>query len=351
MTASQYSHFRSVAELRAGVLVWQIVSPILIVFGTVGNVLSIIVLSSRKFNRWSSSVYLLGLAVADLCALYIGLLRQWIKYSFDSDIRHIHPVLCKVHWWLMYTCADVPVWILTAITVERLISTLCPYKSKAICTKNRAKIVLIMIVSLALAINSHLLYGFGKLEITIANETTIVIPCAPLTDAYEQFFGKVWTWIDLCKYSLIPFALLSTGNICIIYKLLSSSRKVKTQVAPTTSQTQASSGNERTSNMTILLVCLNFVFIACTAPVCIYFIGEPYWIPKDVPRNIQLQDPWWALVNMLMYINNSANFILYCLTGSRFRESVKKLVCKDTYSGDVTTTGVGNTINSRSAAM
>lgn len=349
MTTSQYSHFRSASELRAGVLVWQIVSPILIIFGTVGNVLSIIVLSSRKFNRWSSSVYLLGLAVADLCALYIGLMRQWIKYSFDSDIRHFHPVLCKIHWWLMYTCADVPVWILTAITVERLISTMCPYKSKAICTKNRAKIVLIVIVISALAINSHLLYGFGKLEIAAANET-LVIPCAPITDAYRQFFGKVWTWIDLCKYSLVPFALLSTGNICIIYKLLASGRKVKTQVAPTTSQTQASSGNERTSNMTILLVCLNFVFIISTAPVCIYFIGEPYWIPKDVPRDIQLQDPWWAFVNMLMYINNSANFILYCLTGSRFRDAVKELLCKNTNRIDVTSTG-GNTINTRSAAM
>ncbi|XP_045210919.1 thyrotropin-releasing hormone receptor-like [Mercenaria mercenaria] len=351
MSTFEYSHFRSEAELRAGVLIWQIVSPVLIIFGTVGNVLSIIVLSKRKFNRWASTVYLLGLAVADLFALYVGLMRQWIKYLFDSDIRAVHPVLCKVHWWLMYTCADVPVWILTAITIERLISTLCPYKSKTICTKHRAKVILALIVVGALSINSHLLYGFGKLEISGPN-VTIIIPCAPMTDEYDHFFGKVWTWIDLCKYSLLPFALLSTGNICIIYKLASSSRKVRTQVAPSTSQTQAPSGNERTSNMSVLLVCLNFVFITCTAPVCIYFIGEPYWIPKDVPRTIQLQDPWWAIVNMLMYINNSANFVLYCLTGSRFRESVRKLFrCHDKTSRGIPTVAGNTTINTRSVVL
>lgn len=348
MADFKYAHFRSVTELKAGIIIWEVVSPVLIILGTIGNILSIIILSSRKFNRWSSTVYLLGLAGADLAVLYIGLLRQWIKYLLNSDIRSVNTFFCKTHWWLMYSCADNSVWILTAITVERLISTLCPYKSKSICTIKRAKIVLVLIAVAALGINSHLLFGFGRLEIKSGN-STIVIPCAPLTDGYADFFDKVWVWIDLCKFSLIPFAVLTTGNICIIYKLISSQKKV----APENGASQANaSGYQRTSNMSVLLVCLNFVFILCTLPVCIYFIGQPYWIPKDVPRPIQLQDPWWALVNMLMYINNTVNFLLYCLTGSRFRAAVRNLFafeCKRRTNAEVSTVN-GNTI-SRSGAM
>ena len=318
-----YSHFRSETELYTGVLIWQIASPILILFGTVGNALSIIILSKQKFHRWASSVYLIGLAIADLCALYVGLLRQWIKYLFDSDIRSVHPVLCKLHWWFMYTCADVPVWILTAITVERLISTLYPYQSKLFCTKARATLVLVAIVTSALLVNSHLLYGFGQLDIILGNVTTIV-PCAPLSEEYGHFFEKIWTWIDLCKFSLIPFVVLSSGNVCIIYKLYQSHKKTRSQVAPL-SAPNLEQRHDRTSNLSILLVGLNCVFIASTLPVCVYFIGEPYWIPQDVPRDLQLKDPWWAFVNMLMYFNNSANFILYCLAGSRFRDAVRAL--------------------------
>lgn len=315
----EYPHFRSADELRLGVRLWQTVSPVLILFGTFGNILSIKILSAGRFNKWASTVYLLALACADISMLYVGLLRQWFKYTFGRDIRHMSSVTCKVHWWLMYSTADCNVWILSAITVERLLSTILPFRSKQVCTMGVAKVVLLAIVISALLINSHLLYGFGRLEIQDGN-TTMVIPCAPLTKAYDDFFGKVWTWIDLCKYSLIPFVIMSTGNVYITYKVIFSARKAKHQVAPVNVQE-----SKKVSNMSTLLVALNCAFILCTLPVCIYFIGEPYWIPKDVPRNIQLQDPWWAFVNLLMYTNNSINFILYCLSGSRFREAIRKM--------------------------
>ncbi|KAL4240834.1 hypothetical protein ACF0H5_001622 [Mactra antiquata] len=346
MSEFHYSYFRSEWQLRAGVLVWQIVSPILIIFGTTGNVISIKILSQRKFNRWASSIYLIGLAVADMCVLYVGLLRQWVKYTFDIDIRSLHPVICRTHWWLMYSCADIPVWILTAITIERLVSTLCPYKSKRICTKNKAKITLAVIVLVALLVNSHLVYGFGGIEIPNGNGT-MYIPCAPRTEAYEHFFAKVWTWIDLCKFSLIPFAILSIGNACIIFKLVASRRKVRTSVRPLSTASTTVATSNKASNMTILLLSLNFIFIISTSPVCIYFIGESYWIPTDLPLKIRQQDPWWAFVNMLMFSNNSANFVLYCLTGSRFRESVKDLFkCE----AGVFAVATGNTMN-RSAGI
>lgn len=325
--ANEYGFFRSDLELKVGVLLWQVVSPVLIIGGSMGNVLSIIIMSKRRFMNSPSTVFLLALAVADLCVLYVGLLRQWVKYTFDVDIRDLSPITCKVHWWLMYTVADIAVWILPAITVERLIATICPLKSKIICTRTKTKIAIVFIVVVPFLVNSHLLYGFGQVVIEMEN-ATIVLPCIPLTDSYANFFGKVWTWIDLCKFSLIPFAILSTGNICIVYKLIKSSRKFKSRVFPTQNNQQSTSDkNKKTSSMSMLLVGLNFMFIFCTLPVCVYFIGEPYWVPKHIPRRVQLQDPWWAVVNIFMYTNSSCNFFLYCLTGSRFRNEVKKIFC------------------------
>lgn len=319
----QYPHFRTDAQLRVGVIVWQIMCPLLLVFGTFGNILSIIVLSRPRFRRWASTVYLIGLSVADLCVLYIGLLRQWFRYTFGGDIRETSAFFCKVHWWLMYVAADSSVWILVAITIERLVSTLCPYKKKQVCSRKVSTITLAVIVPTTMLVNCHLMYGFDRFEVKDGN-MTILVPCAPATPAYEYFVDNIWNYIDLCKFSLLPFAILACGNACILYKLIASRRKVKSQVVPATTD-GATTARKGTSNMSLLLVALNFMFILSTLPVSVYFIGEPYWIPKDIPRDIRLQDPWWALVNFLYYINNSSNFILYCLTGSRFRESVKNL--------------------------
>ncbi|XP_052777988.1 G-protein coupled receptor daf-37-like [Mya arenaria] len=318
--SEDYSSFRSGRELRAGVLMWQVCSPVLIVLGTIGNIITIIVLSKPRFNRSASTVFLLALAAGDLSMLYIGLLRQWVKYAFDFDIRHASEAVCKMHWWLMYVIADWTVWTLTAITVERLIATLWPYKSKRICSKRLAQAAVGGIVLSALLVNCNLLYGFGDVEI-IEGNSTITLSCIPVNDSYARFFGKIWTWIDLCKFSLVPFAILSAGNLCIIYKLLQSRRKVGNGIRPANQDAP----RDKTSNMSVVLVCLNFMFIIFTLPVSVYFIGEPYWIPSDVPRAVQLQDPWWAVVNLAMYTNNSCNFVLYCLTGSRFREEVKRL--------------------------
>jgi len=320
----QYPHFRTDAQLRAGVIIWQIMCPVLLILGTFGNVLSIIVLARPRFRRWASTVYLIGLSIADLCVLYIGLLRQWFRYTFNNDVRELSSTLCKVHWWLMYCAADSSVWILVAITLERLVSTLCPYRSKQLCSRRVSTITVAVIVPTAMIVNSHLMYGFDRFEIKSGN-TTILVPCAPATESYDIFFEKVWNWLDLCKFSLIPFIILSVGNACILYKLIQSRRKVKSQVLPATSEGSSTQRKNTTSNMSVLLVALNFMFILSTLPVAIYFLGDPYWIPEDIPRHVKLQDPWWAFVNLLYYINNSSNFILYCLTGSRFRESVKSL--------------------------
>ncbi|KAH3873328.1 hypothetical protein DPMN_036561 [Dreissena polymorpha] len=174
-----------------------------------------------------------------------------------------------------------------------------------------------------LVINCHLLYGFGPLQVDMGN-ITITLPCVPINEEYEKFFSDVWTWIDLCKYSLVPFAFLAGGNACIVCKMFINKKKLQTQIRPSGTN-PSSQQDEKLSNMSMLLVGLNIMFIVCTLPVCVYFIGEPYWIPKDIPKQIQLQDPWWAFVNLLMYTNSCLNFVLYCLTGSRFRGEVRRL--------------------------
>lgn len=318
-----YKHFRTDRELRAGVLMWQVFPPILIVFGTFGNVLTVVVFSKPKFNKSASTTFLLALAVADLAVLYIGLMRQWIKFAFDVDVRHLTGITCKVHWWLMFVSTDCSVWTLTAITTDRLISTLCPLKSKFMCSKKTAKIAVAFIIICAFFTDSHLLFGFDRLEIKNGN-TTVIIPCGPVNDKYEFFFDNYWPWIDLCKFSLIPFVVLATGNAFIISRVVSSRRRVKRAVAPAETNS-ASPSTQKNNSLSTLLLTLNTVFIICTLPICVYFGGQPYWIPLDIPRQIQQKDPWWAFVNILLYLNNSVNFVLYCLTGSRFRSYVKSL--------------------------
>ena len=44
---------------------------------------------------------------------------------------------------------------------------------------------------------------------------------------------------------------------------------------------------------------------------------------------------WWAVVNMLMYINNTVNFLLYSLSGSQFRQEMKRIFCDRNCSNNI----------------
>ena len=313
-----YGHFRSESALRTGVLLFEIVLPMLLILGTVGNVLSIIVLSRPSMRKSVSTTFLLGLSVADLLVLYVCLMRDWIRYM-KGDIRNASTWTCKVSFWLQYAFLDFSIWLLTSLTIERLVSTFQPFANRVICTKWHAKRIIIYILVVDLIVHCHFLFGMELRQ--EHRDGILVYACGPATEGYETFFKYAWHYIDLALFSLIPFFILLISNIYIIYKLVSKKRKL-TAKSPTMMTSLAA---QKTSSMTKLLVALNIIFIVTTAPIDIYLVCKPYIIPNDIPTGIEDMDPWYAFVKILMYINNSVNFILYIASGSKFRQELKKI--------------------------
>ena len=301
-------------------LLFDIVLPILLVLGTVGNVLSIIVLSRPSMKKSVSTTFLLGLSVADLMVLYVCLLRDWMRYII-GDIRNVSSWTCKISFWLQYAFLDFSIWILTSLTVERLISTLRPFANKIICKKWHAKRIILYLLVVDLIVHCHFLFG---MELRQEHRDGIyVYACGPVSDGYEQFFKYAWHYIDLALFSLIPFFILLVSNIYIICKLVTKKKKLTTRsLAMMTSHAA-----QTTSSMTKLLVALNIIFIITTAPIDIYLVCKPYIIPDDIHTAVEDKDPLYAFVKILMNINNSVNFILYIYmyNGSKFRTELKKI--------------------------
>ena len=86
--------------------------------------------------------------------------------------------------------------------------------------------------------------------------------------------------------------------------------------------------------MTAMLCTLNTVFFITTLPISIYNIGYTYWYSTTDPHVIAKLELWWSVVNMLMYTNNALNFLLYSLSGSRFRKELKRVLCRTTDAAD-----------------
>ncbi|XP_060576933.1 C-C chemokine receptor type 1-like [Ruditapes philippinarum] len=316
-------------EEKVGILIWKIFPPVMIVLGTVGNSLSIIVLTRKSIRSSTTAVYLTVLAFSDLIVLYAGLLRQWIIYLFDVDIRKLTEFGCKINIWLVYSSLHFSAWILIVLTMERVISAWLPHKARTLCKRKSAIALVNCLGVFILGLNSHMLYGMVFKYSFDDDGNLQYAKCVEIDENYDVFFNKTWPWIDFCAFCFIPFSVILIGNALILIKVLASRRKVISQVVPIRKDGRDHLAGRKTkqASMPVLLFTLNIVYLLSTSPVSIYNIGYTFWIKNANQQETAVLDLWLAVVNIFMYVNNSLNFFLYCLSGTKFRREVRRIIC------------------------
>lgn len=114
-------------------------TPLLVITGSIGNILSVLVFFKTKLRKLSSSYYLAALGISDTCFL-IALLIPWL--NFINIALYHDEFFCKLITFVSGLCSFLSVWFVVAFTVERFIAVLYPLKRQTMCTVKRAKIVL-----------------------------------------------------------------------------------------------------------------------------------------------------------------------------------------------------------------
>ncbi|CAG5131820.1 unnamed protein product [Candidula unifasciata] len=301
----------------------QTVSLVLIIVGTIGNLLSILVMSRRNMRSSNAAVYLITLAIADTGALNLGLLPLFLFEVDGTRIMTFSGPICKTNLWVTRVTVAISAWILVAFTIERFLSVYFPHRLKVICTHRSSIIVVICIVLVIFAQHSHILYMFG-VRTVIYNNMSVQINCTMVSDDYLIFFKYINPWIDLCLNCFLPTIIVVVCNICIATRVLLRRRNMQQITNNTASMHQSSSVTDRQDNqsrLTIMLFTVTMVFLITTAPVRVLFLFAD-WLRQQGDAFQLLVRPG---IIMLKYVNNSINFFLYCLTGSKFRNELQNM--------------------------
>lgn len=325
----EYNDYSEYIEHKTAVILWKTIPPIYLLLGTVGNMLTITVLMQRRCRHTSIAMYLTALAFSDLLVLWTGLFRQWVLYMFQVDIRILSTTGCKIHVFLVYVGFQCSSWFLVAVTSERFLSVWFPYKVRTVCKPKNAAIVILIIVLCCVCLNHHWFYSVTVQPSYVYKfNHTYKLICGEINQNFADFF-VIWKWLDLCIVSLIPLLLLSMFNVSIICRVLS--RKYKSKSSPRITENTESliSRSTKVSQLTLMLITVSVVFILCSTPMSAYIIGQPFWEKSaETNQEYAVIRLWWTIVNMLAYLNNSLNFVLYFLSGSKFRQQVKMFFCQ-----------------------
>ena len=126
--------------------IWIYASPVLIILGTIGNILSGIVMSGKRLRKQTTSVYLIALAALDTGILFSYLPWAWIKALVNISVLDLSFAYCKIGFFVMYF-ANIQSWILTCVNIERLTAIFLPLKAKRLFSRRSAMIQIAIVCS------------------------------------------------------------------------------------------------------------------------------------------------------------------------------------------------------------
>jgi hypothetical protein len=145
--------------------------------------------------------------------------------------------------------------------------------------------------------------------------------CHPVNGTiYYTFLEKIWVWIDISVYALIPFVVMSVCSAIILIRIRKKSHTYFTKLL---NKNKASDEPHfvrrlrRNRQLLYMLLATNLFFLICITPFCICSVIMNGKSLKNT--SIQL------IVHILVYMNNALNFLLYGFSSRKYREELAKV--------------------------
>ncbi|XP_053661680.1 growth hormone secretagogue receptor type 1-like [Anopheles marshallii] len=313
--------------------------PALVLFGSIGNVLSVLVFFKTKLRKLSSSYYLAALGLSDTFYL-IGQFVAWLNLV-DLKI-YIQEICCRFFTFSSSLCCFLSVWFVVAFTVERFIAVLYPLKRQTMCTVRRAKIVIFALTIAGIFISLPIFF-FASPQFSVSMNDTI---CDIVQEYKDQ--AAMFNFLDFILVFVVPFTIivvLNTITALTVWKFASIRRTMTiprsygANVRESRRQLNISNnqlfGNgtvpvqqiqllsrSRVANsqikVTKMLLIVSTVFVCLNLPSYIVRV-KIYLETEHTNMNIYLVQNCCQLFFMT---NFGINFILYCVSGQNFRKAI-----------------------------
>jgi hypothetical protein len=289
----------------------NIIYPLLIIpFGTIGNLLTLIVYTRRKFWNTPFGFYNSCLAIVDTLILYVGSLKFYLSASNTIDITTHSLFGCKFFTAGIYVLPQFSAWIIVLISVERLIAIRALKNFFFVKKRNFQFVSLVAIFVLILVINFPNILYLQLKENSFDNST--FKKCDLDSSLFTHNFRNV---IDLLAYTLAPFILMTTCSVFISITIIQSKLKFRSI---------RHRSMRRQYQLSFTLIFTNVVFLLFNLPICIVMIIKN-------SRNLDIYDPQlelaYTIANILSYINFSISVFINFAINRLFTQQFLKIFC------------------------
>ena len=283
--------------------------------GLIGNTLSFIVMKSKTLRKKSYSQYLSALAIFDTLTLILRQIRivdeyYYNKFGANEVFKNFDDFGCKIFHYIEHVAYLMSSWLIVLMAVERLIAVCFPFKKVVIRKRTGASMcisILFIMVCISQAFRLVMIEQRGG-EIQNCEASEIYLEIYTSLDVY--FYQ--WTLIFI-----IPVILVLGCNGLVLYQIYRIKREVQKDKRNCHNRTARK--NNRT---TCMLLIVSFTFIGTLLPLFSLTLVMDIAIRKMGSKAWPLYQsllPYIETCEAISLINYAANFLIYILSGKRFR--------------------------------
>ncbi|CAF0965882.1 unnamed protein product [Adineta ricciae] len=293
-------------------------SIFLFIFGMVGNVLNIFVLSQRSLRSNPCAWLFLISSIANLIVILSGLTTRIVSY-WTVDIIDTTGWICKTRVYVLYVSRTIASWLIILATIDRWLLSSLSARRRRLSTLKYAQHGTILVICLAVMIFSPLLYCYE------ANLMNTPLKCYTRSIVCRIFADQTYITITI----ILPLILMFLFGFMTMSNVRRSKHRVQTPLLLRTRHTL----NENDIRLhrfrfidrhllIMLLVQISF-FALLTVPQAFQQIYS------TMTRNngksslqITIENAVFSFVILLSYLASGVPFYIYTLCGGRvFREA------------------------------
>ncbi|GFO09451.1 FMRFamide receptor [Plakobranchus ocellatus] len=324
--------------------------PVFAIFGSIGNIMSLRVLSRLRMRNISNlSPVLTALAVSDLLFLLHALFFSFLKYYTLRDpvagnsLRVVaFPVLGA---YSSVVTARITTGLTMMLSVERLVAVYSPIRAKVKCSRSITVATIVIIYTVTTLMFLPYMFKYrAERRSTLHNQTVHVLVKTSL--GKDPKFFPVYGTILNTIFRFFPVVLLPVVNILIAIAVRKTwrRRQIISCSRGRGSGTSAGPGGEAWGNegarhnmrnscdqthITLMLLVVSLVSLVCLLPGAVHSIMAHAWAPHYSRTGGQsnLYDIIGNVSYFLETINSSVNFIIYMAFSANFKHTYRRMFC------------------------
>jgi hypothetical protein len=290
--------------------------PFIYLLGLIGNILSFIIFSKKKFKNTIFDVYFRSLNILYSIMLQYVVI-DLLKYRFDINLELKSKISCKFLNYIYFTFAPIGSWTLVVISIDRMLNVVYPFKFK---TLKESKLfqfgIIVFLIIFNHAYYIRLIFRAQYFSL-ISNQTNSLNNLTTLSWECEIKDEGVTYWMDLFNSTLIPFLLMITFSTITIHNLF----KLKLNVSQSLSK--------RDKRFAIISISQNITFLILNIPIVIYYLFTLYFHLDKLSIDffyIIAIIPYYIQCGIIFYINCSINPVFR----NEFFQIVSKFIFRST---------------------